>query len=66
MNKIERGASFFWNPGIFPYYIREKNAEYIVYKRFTHGSAKSEEFAEKKVYRNVFEDAINRGEIEFI
>lgn len=66
MNKIERGAMFFWNPTIFPYYIREENAEYVTYKRPTHGSTKSEEYAEKKVYRSVFEDAIKRGEIEFI
>lgn len=65
MNKIEIGARFFWNPSIFPYYIREENSEYIVYKRFTHGSTKSEEYAEKKVYRYVFENAIKNGEIEF-
>lgn len=65
MDKIKRGTRFFWNPSIFPYHIVKENAEYIVYKRYQHGSTKSAEFAEKKVYRNVFEDAVNRGEIEF-
>ena len=66
MNKIERGAMFFWHPTIFPYYILEENAEYVVYKRPTHGSTNSEEFARKRVYRYVFEEAIKNGEIEFI
>lgn len=65
MSKIKRGARFFWNPSIFPYYIVKENAEYIVYKRYTHGWTNSKEYAEKKVYRNVFEDAVNHGQIEF-
>jgi hypothetical protein len=65
MDKIERGARFFWNPSIYPYYIKEENAEYIIYKRYQHGSTKGEEYADKKVYRSVFEDAIKSGEIEF-
>ena len=65
MGEIEVGARFFWSPSIFPYYIREENSEYIVYKRYTHGWTNREEFAEKKVYRYVFEEAIKNGEIEF-
>lgn len=65
MEEIKVGARFFWNPAIFPYRIIEENAEYVTYKRYTHGWTNSEEYAGKRVYRYVFEDAIKRGAIEF-
>ena len=66
IEKIKVGESFFWKPTIFPYRILEEDAEYVTYKRPTHGWTNAEEYAKKTVCRHVFEDAINRGEIEFI
>jgi hypothetical protein len=57
-NSIKVGAKFFWNPSIFPYYIVEENKEYVSYKR--------DGYATKRVYRYVFEDAINSKAIEFV
>ncbi|MDD4624533.1 MAG: hypothetical protein PHX40_04100 [Bacilli bacterium] len=54
---IEKGKKFFWNT-VFPYVITDITAEHIYYKR--------EGYAERRIYKYVFEEAIEQNRIEFI
>ena len=54
---IEKGMRFFWNT-VFPYVITDITAEHIYYKR--------EGYAERRIYKYVFEEAIEQNRIEFI
>lgn len=55
---LKKGLKFFWNKSIFPYVITNITTDYIYYKR--------EGYAEKRVYKDVFENDITQNRIEFI
>lgn len=55
---LKKGMKFFWNNTVFPYVITDITAEHVYYQR--------KGYAERRIYKYVFEEAIEQNRIEFI